>query len=90
MKAKLRGDTEYVVWGTGSPMRESLYVGDMADACVFLMERGIGDGLYSVGTGTDVTISEPAETVMDAVGFKGKIGFDASKRDGTPTKLLDV
>ena len=89
-EAKQRGDTEYVVWGTGTPKREFLYVDDMADACVFLMERGIGEGLYNVGTGTDITIRELAETVMEEVGFQGKIVFDSSKPDGTPRKLLDV
>jgi GDP-L-fucose synthase len=89
-EAKLRGDAEYVVWGTGNPRREFLYVDDMADACVFLMEQGVGEGLYNVGCGSDVTIRELAETVMDMVGFKGKIVFDSSKPDGTPRKLLDV
>ncbi len=89
-EAKLRGDTEYVVWGSGKPMREFLYVDDMADACVFLMERGVGEGFYNVGTGIDATIRELAETVMDVVGFKGRIVFDSTKPDGTPRKLLDV
>jgi len=89
-EAKLRGDTEYVVWGTGTPQREFLYVDDMADACVFLMEHGIGEGIYNVGSGADVTIRELAETTMDVVGFKGQIVFDSSKPDGTPRKLLDV
>jgi GDP-L-fucose synthase len=90
-EAKLRGDTSYVVWGSGKPMREFLYVDDMAEACVFLMEHAeIQDGLFNVGTGEDVTIRELAETVMDVVGFKGEIVFDASKPDGTPRKLLNV
>ena len=90
-EAKLRGDTSYVVWGSGKPMREFLYVDDMAEACVFLMEHDeIQDGLFNVGTGQDVTIRELADTVMDVVGFKGKIVFDASKPDGTPRKLLNV
>jgi GDP-L-fucose synthase len=90
-EAKLRGDTSYRVWGSGRPMREFLYVDDMADACVFLMERDdVGDGLFNVGTGQDVTIRELAETVMDAVGIKGEIVFDASRPDGTPRKLLNV
>ena len=89
-EAKQRGDAEFVVWGSGRPMREFLYVDDMADACVFLMEQGIVDGIYNVGTGEDVTIRQLAETVMDVVGFKGGIVFDASKPDGTPRKLLDV
>lgn len=90
-EAKLRGDTSYVVWGSGKPMREFLYVDDMAEACVFLMEHAeIQDGLFNVGTGQDVTIRELAETVMEVVGFKGEIVFDASKPDGTPRKLLNV
>ena len=89
-EAKQRGDAEFVVWGSGRPKREFLYVDDMADACVFLMEQGIGDGIYNVGTGEDVTIRQLAETVMDVVGFTGGIIFDSSKPDGTPRKLLDV
>lgn len=89
-EAKLRNEPEYVVWGTGTPKREFLYVDDMADACVFLMEHDIGEGIYNVGTGTDVSIRELAETVMDVVGFPGKIVFDSSKPDGTPRKLLNV
>lgn len=90
-EAKLRGDASYVVWGSGRPMREFMHVDDLADACVFLMERdGIQDGLFNVGTGQDVTIRELAETVMSVVGFKGEIVFDASKPDGTPRKLLNV
>jgi GDP-L-fucose synthase len=89
-EAKLRGDSELVVWGTGKPMREFLYVDDMADACVFIMENGTSDGLFNVGSGKDVTIRELAETVMDVVEFKGNIVFDSSKPDGTPRKLLDV
>jgi len=89
-EAKLRNDPEYIVWGTGTPKREFLYVDDMADACVFLMEHYINEGIYNVGTGTDVTIRELAETVMDVIGFPGKIVFDSSKPDGTMRKLLDV
>ena len=89
-EAKTRRDKELVVWGSGRPMREFLYVDDMADACVFMMEAGISEGLYNVGTGEDVTVRELAETVMDVVGFDGDIVFDASKPDGTPRKLLDV
>ncbi|NTF33473.1 GDP-L-fucose synthase family protein [Rhizobium skierniewicense] len=90
-EAKLRGDSTYTVWGSGRPMREFLYVDDMAGACLFVMEQAtINDGLFNVGTGTDVTIRELAETVMDVICFKGEIVFDASKPDGTPRKLLDV
>ncbi len=89
-EAKVRGDSAYVVWGTGTPKREFLYVDDMADACVFLMEKGIGEGLFNIGYGEDVTIRALAETVMDVVGFTGQIIFDSTKPDGTPRKLLDV
>ena len=89
-EAKQRGDSEFIVWGSGTPKREFLYVDDMADACVFLMEHGIGEGIYNLGSGNDVTIRELAETAMNVVGFKGKIVFDSSKPDGTPRKLLDV
>jgi len=89
-EAKLRGDKEYVVWGTGSPRREFLYVDDLADACVHLMRTGYDGPLVNVGTGEDVTIRELAETVMNIVGFEGRIVYDESKPDGTPRKLLDV
>lgn len=89
-EARLRGDSHYVVWGSGTPMREFLYVDDLADACVHLMERGYSGPLVNIGTGTDVTIRELAETVMEVVGFQGQVVFDASKPDGTPRKLLDV
>ena len=89
-EAKARGDTEYVVWGSGTPRREFLYVDDLADACVHLMEQDYDGPLVNVGTGQDVTIRELAETVMDVVGFNGRIVYDSSKPDGTPRKLLDV
>lgn len=89
-EAKQQNAAEYVVWGTGKPRREFLYVEDMADACVFIMEQGIHDGLYNIGVGSDVTIRELAETVMAVVGFQGRIVFDSGKPDGTPRKLLDV
>ncbi len=89
-EAKVRGDKELVVWGSGRPMREFLYVDDMADACVFLMESAVSEGLFNVGTGEDVTIRELAEVVMSVVGFEGKIVLDTGKPDGTPRKLLNV
>jgi len=88
--AKTTHQSGVTVWGTGAPRRDCLYVDDMADACVFLMEKGIGDGIYNIGAGTDVTIRELAETIKDVVGFGGRLDFDASKPDGTPRKLLDV
>jgi GDP-L-fucose synthase len=89
-EARQRDDTELVVWGSGTPRREFLYVDDLADACVHLMERGYDGPLVNIGCGQDVTIRELAQTVMDVVGFKGRIVFDTSKPDGTPRKLLDV
>lgn len=89
-EARLRGDPEYVVWGSGTPRREFLYVDDLADACVHLMERGYDGPLVNIGTGEDVTIRELAEAVMAVVGYTGHIVYDRSKPDGTPRKLLDV
>ena len=93
-EAKERGDREFVVWGSGKPKREFLYVDDLAEACVFLMEKQrAGEtlpSLINIGCGEDMTIRELAETVMSVVGFEGKITFDASKPDGTPRKLLDT
>ncbi len=89
-EAKIRGDKQLVVWGSGNPRREFMYVDDMAAACVFLMENDVRDGLFNVGVGSDVTIRELAETIMDVTGFEGEIVFDASKPDGTPRKLLAV
>jgi GDP-L-fucose synthase len=89
-EARKRGDDTLTVWGSGKPRREFLHVDDMADACVYLMERGVGDGLYNIGCGVDVTIRELAEIIMEVVQFRGGLAFDATKPDGTPRKLLDV
>ena len=89
-EAKLGQARSLVVWGSGAPRREFLHVDDMADACVFLIEHAVGDGLFNIGTGTDVTIRELAETIQRAVGFSGRLDWDHSKPDGTPRKLLDV
>ena len=89
-EAKQRGDAHLVVWGTGTPMREFLYADDLADACVHLMNSGYDGPLVNIGTGTDVTIRELAETVVRVVGFQGALQFDTSKPDGTPRKLMDV
>jgi GDP-L-fucose synthase len=88
-EAKLSGSEEMVVWGSGQPRREFIHVDDLADACVFLMESGYDQGLINIGTGTDVTIRELAETVARVVGFEGRLIFDSSKPDGTPRKLMD-
>ncbi|EHK7542310.1 GDP-L-fucose synthase [Vibrio cholerae] len=98
-EAKLRGDAEVVVWGTGTPMREFLYVDDMAAASVHVME--LDSETYqantapmlshiNVGTGVDCTIREMAETMAKVVGFEGEVVFDSTKPDGTPRKLMDV
>ena len=98
-EAKLRGDAEVVVWGTGTPMREFLYVDDMAAACLHVMD--LAPQVYeehtqpmmshiNVGTGVDCTIRELAETMQRVVGFEGTLGFDTTKPDGTPRKLMDV
>jgi len=79
-----------VVWGTGTPRREFLYVDDLADACIHLMKTYSGDGLINIGTGEDITIAEFARVVAATVGYAGEIGFDTSRPDGTPRKLLDV
>ena len=89
-EANLRRDAEFVVWGSGHPKREFLFVDDLADACVFLMEHDYRGPLVNIGTGQDITIKELAGLVMEIVGFDGKISFDSSKPDGTPRKLLDV
>jgi GDP-L-fucose synthase len=89
-EAKITDAPELVVWGTGTPRREFLYVDDLAHACVFLMASGYEGSLLNIGTGSDVTIAELAELVASVVGYEGRIVFDASKPDGTPRKLLDV
>ena len=92
-EAKLADAAELVVWGSGTPRRELMHADDLADACVFLMERHDAKDLgefVNVGSGTETTIRELAELVREVVGFGGRLAFDASKPDGTPRKLLDV
>lgn len=89
-EAKTQGDSEVVCWGDGSPLREFLYVDDLANLCVFLMNNYSGDETVNAGTGKEVTIKELAETVAKTVGFSGEIKWDTSKPNGTPRKLLDV
>lgn len=89
-EAKVRQDKELVIWGSGNPKREFLYIDDLADACVFMMEQGISSGVYNIGTGEDVTIKSVATMVAEVVGFQGNLVFDTSKPDGTPRKLLNV
>ena len=88
--AKKANAPTVALWGTGMPRREFLYVDDMADACLFLMERHDGSQIVNIGTGADVTIRELAETVRGVVGCGGDIVWDSSKPDGMPRKLLDV
>ena len=98
-EAKVNNDAKVVVWGTGNAMREFLYVDDMAQASLFVLE--LDEVTYqantqpmlshiNVGTGVDVTIREMAETMKEVVGFKGKLTFDTTKPDGAPRKLIDV
>jgi GDP-L-fucose synthase len=88
--AKIRGDTSVTLWGTGSPFREFLHVDDLAEACVFLMEKYDSPELINVGVGEDVTVRELATLVANVVGFAGEVVWDKSKPDGTPRKQLDV
>lgn len=88
-EAKVEGRSSLLVWGSGMPRREFIYVDDLARACVFLMETGYNGPLINLGTGTDVTIRELAETIADVIGFTGTLEFDRSKPDGTPRKLMD-
>lgn len=89
-EAKINNDSEVVIWGTGKPLREFLYIDDMADACVFLMENYNGEQHVNIGTGIEITIKETAELIKDVIGFKGSLVFDTSMPDGTPRKLTDV
>lgn len=89
-EAKLNNAAFVEIWGSGKPMREFLYVDDLADACYFLMQNYNDAGFVNIGTGTDVTISELAMTIKDIIGFAGELKFNPEKPDGTPRKLLDV
>src|SRR4051794_15145539 len=89
-EAKISAAGKVVVWGTGTPRREFLYVDDMADACIHLMKNYSDEALVNIGTGQDITIAEFARAVAATVGYSGAIGFDTTKPDGTPRKLLDV
>ena len=90
IEAKQNNKQEVTIWGSGTPMREFLFVDDLAEACLFLMENYNGIETVNIGTGEDVSIKELAETIMKIVGFEGSLIFDASKPDGAPRKLLDV
>ena len=89
-EAKVNNSEVVEVWGTGKPLREFLYVDDMADACVFLMENYDGEQHVNIGTGVEVSIRELAETVKEVVGFGGELVFNTNMPDGTPRKLTTV
>ncbi len=86
----MEGKQQVEIWGSGTPRREFLYVDDLADACLFLMQNYEDSEIINVGVGEDVTIMELAELVREVVGYKGEIVLDKSKPDGTPRKLLSV
>ena len=89
-EAKINNKPFVEIWGTGKPLREFLYVDDMADACVFLMENYDGEGHVNIGAGKEVTIRELAEMVKEVVRYRGELKFNEDMPDGTPRKLLDV
>jgi len=89
-EAKEDGNAPVSLWGSGTPMREFLFVDDMAQAVVFALENKLPDYLYNVGTGEDLTIMQLAETIQKITGHKGEIIWDSSKPDGTPRKLMDI
>ena len=89
-EAKINSHSDVTLWGSGTPMREFLFVDDMAEAVVFAVENNLPEHLYNVGSGKDITIKELAETIQKVTGHQGKIIWDASKPDGTPRKLMDV
>ena len=89
-EAKQNNNAEVVLWGSGTPLREFLFVDDLAAAVVFTLENQLPDYLYNVGTGTDLTIKELAETIQKIVGHQGEIIWDSTKPDGTPRKLIDI
>jgi len=89
-EAKMNGKKQMIVWGSGTPYREFLYVDDLADACIFLMKQYDGNEIINVGTGKEITIADLAYLVKEIVGYEGEIIFDFSKPDGTPRKLLNV
>lgn len=89
-EAKVNDKDEVVIWGTGKPKREFLYVDDLADSLLYLMDNYDGSEIINIGVGKDISIQELADLIKEIVGFEGKIVNDTSKPDGTPRKLLDV
>ncbi len=88
-EAKCNELPEVIVWGTGTPLREFMHASDMADACVYLMQKYDEEGFVNIGTGEEISIKDLAYLIKDIVGFQGKIIFDETKPDGTPRKLMD-
>ena len=89
-EAKKNKNADVVLWGSGTPMREFIFVDDMAEAVVYALENELPEYLYNVGSGKDITIRELAETIQNVIGHQGQIIWDAEKPDGTPRKLMDV
>ena len=89
-EAKINNNAPVTLWGSGTPMREFLFVDDMAEAVVFALENDLPEYLYNIGTGKDITIKELAETIQNVTGHQGDILWDSSKPNGTPRKLMDV
>lgn len=89
-EAKINGNEPVTLWGSGTPMREFLFVDDMASSVIFALENTLPEHLYNVGTGVDLTIKELAELIQQVVGHSGNIIWDSSKPDGTPRKLMDI
>lgn len=89
-EAKTSNNDVVTIWGSGKPRREFLHVDDMAAACIYLLQQGVEDGMYNIGAGTDVTITELAELIKKVIGFAGHFEYDASMPDGTMRKMLDM
>ena len=89
-KAKINNESEVVIWGTGSPRREFLYIDDLAESLFVLMNEYNSNEIINIGCGYDISIKDLATLISKIVGFKGKLVFDNSKPDGTPQKLLDT
>ncbi|QXP64473.1 GDP-L-fucose synthase [Polaribacter sp. HaHaR_3_91] len=89
-EAKMNNNSDVTLWGSGTPMREFLFVDDMAEAVVYALENELPEYLYNIGTGEDLTIKELAETIQEVTGHQGTIVWDADKPDGTPRKLMDI
>ena len=89
-EAKINKHSDVILWGSGTPMREFLFVDDMAEAVVYALENNLPEYLYNIGTGKDITIKKLAETIQSVTEHQGNILWDASKPDGTPRKLMDV